>query len=85
MLNTGVNNNPGYSYRNRCSVVCEATSYTLPFGKKGTGQARQLNVCGCLAFRFPWFLSENLGVAASSVAGPFEALYFSVSFRSLTL
>ena len=45
MLTTGVINRQGYSYSNRRSVVCEATSYTLPFGKKGAGQARQLNVC----------------------------------------
>jgi hypothetical protein len=45
MLNTEVNNNPGYSHNNRRSVGCKATSYTLPFCKKGAGQARQLNVC----------------------------------------
>jgi hypothetical protein len=33
MLNTEVNNNPGYSHNNRHSVVCESTSYTLPFAR----------------------------------------------------
>jgi hypothetical protein len=30
MLNTEVDNSPGYSYSNRRSVGCEATSCTLP-------------------------------------------------------
>jgi hypothetical protein len=33
MLNTGVNNNPGYSHNNRRSAVSKATSYTLPFAR----------------------------------------------------
>jgi len=44
MLNTGVSNSPGYSHNNRRSVVCKATSCTLPFCK-GVRQACQLNVC----------------------------------------
>jgi hypothetical protein len=44
MLKTVVDNNPGYSYNNRRSDVCGASSRTLPFGKKGVRQACQLNV-----------------------------------------
>jgi hypothetical protein len=47
MLTTGVINRHGYSYNNRRSgyLYCKIPSYTLPFCKKGAGQARQLNVC----------------------------------------